>query len=644
MRSNYSMISVAAVALALASPAFAQDAAPVPETEEDDRIIVCCGAFPQTIVVTGARQEVHTLANSVTRVTQADLNRLQLPAISDALARVPGVTVTRNGPIGGFTGVRIRGADAAQTLVIINGTRVADPTSPGGGFDFGNLLAGNIATIDVQRGSNSVTWGSDAIGGVVLIETGGQDGATVEYGSHDTRRANGQYAINGEDFFLTAGGGYFSTDGISGARSGSEADGYRQYAANVSGAIDLTDMLKLSVNGLFANSRLELDGFAPPSFSFGDTAERQDVQEVYASAALSHRIGEFVHGIRFSATDVRRDIVDPSAGTTPTFAARGRTERLAWQGQYDFTRVDLVGGIDHEWSRSRTADSFSSDAGRTAITGLYGNATVRAGYNATLGFGVRHDRHRQFGGNTVFSANARLELTDELALRGSIAEGFKAPTLFQLSATASGFGNPALAPERSRGGDIGLVWQNHAANLRASLFRRDSRNLIDFVGCSGTNPPAICGSGTRPFGTYDNIARSRAEGLEVELSLLPADGLSVHGAYSYINARDRSVGSLNNGNRLARRPEHTATFGADYSHEAFSIGGDVQLVGDSFDDAGNFTRLDGYALVGLRASINVSDEIAVYARVENLFNADYQNAAGYGTYGRTASIGVRARL
>lgn len=643
MRSVFSILPVSAIALALASPAFAQDAV-ASEDDSAEPIIHWHRTIPQTIIVIGAPQALDALANSVTRITQSDLDTVQLPVVSDLLARVPGVTATRNGPFGGFTGVRIRGADAAQTLVIINGIRVSDPTSPGGGFDFGNLLADNIASIDVQRGSNSVTWGSDAIGGVVLISTGGSNRFTAEYGSNDSYRANGQWTVSGDAFRVSAGGGYFSTDGISSARSGTEADGFRQYAANVSGVLDLTDTLNVSVNAIFADGRLDLDGFAPPTFSFGDTAEFQRTQEIYTSAAIQHRLGDFSHRVSFAVADINRDNFDPAAGDAPTFFARGRTERLAWQGRYDAGSVDLVGGVDREWSRSLTGSSFSSDGGRTAITGAYGNAALAAGERLTLGIGARHDDHRQFGGNIVLSGNARFELSDALALRATFAEGFKAPTLFQLSGTSGGFGNPALEPERSRGGDVGVVWAQDGNAIRFSLFRRDSRNLIDFVGCSGPTAPAICGSGTRPFGTYANVARARAQGVEIEMTVQPSAGLTVTGGYSYIDARDRSIGTFNSGNRLARRPAHTALVGVDYRHDAFTLGGDVQLIGDSFDDAGNFTRLDGYALVTVRGSVTVTDQFELFGRVENLFDAAYQNVAGYGAYGRTASIGVRARL
>ena len=68
------------------------------------------------------------------------------------------------------------------------------------------------------------------------------------------------------------------------------------------------------------------------------------------------------------------------------------------------------------------------------------------------------------------------------------------------------------------------------------------------------------------------------------------------------------------------------------------------MVGDSFDDAGNFTRLDGYALFDLRASLPITPNFELFGRVENVWDEQYQTAAGFGTQGRGAFVGLRASL
>src|SRR3546814_19733539 len=93
---------------------------------------------------------------------------------------------------------------------------------------------------------------------------------------------------------------------------------------------------------------------------------------------------------------------------------------------------------------------------------------------------------------------------------------------------------------------------------------------------------------------------------------------------------------------LARRPRETVNLSADYRFPfALSLGGTVSVVGDSYDDAGNVTRLDGYVLAGVRAELPIGERFAFYGRVENLFDARYPTVFGHGTVGRAAYGGGR---
>ena len=111
-----------------------------------------------------------------------------------------------------------------------------------------------------------------------------------------------------------------------------------------------------------------------------------------------------------------------------------------------------------------------------------------------------------------------------------------------------------------------------------------------------------------------------------------------------MDAINRGVGA-NFGNRQALRPQHSASVIADW-HTPFglSVGSSLLLIGDSFDNAANTLRLNGYALVGLRASMPLTDALEVYSRIDNLLNADYTVVAGYNSFGRNATIGVRAKF
>ena len=178
-----------------------------------------------------------------------------------------------------------------------------------------------------------------------------------------------------------------------------------------------------------------------------------------------------------------------------------------------------------------------------------------------------------------------------------------------------------------------------AVEASATYFHRTSFDLIGFASCAQPLT-GICAG--RPFGTYDNIERARAEGVELALKVRPNDALTVSGSYTYLDAKNRALATANYGRRLARRPGSSVTVNADYRWPfGLDTGATITAVGDSFDDASNARRLDGYVLADIRASFPITRAVEVYGRVENLFDARYQTVFNYGQPGRAAYGGVR---
>ncbi len=653
LRRNVLLAGLSALALtSVPDLAWAQDAdagADIQEQEQDAQSAIYTAANIRdeaiTIVATGKNDRVAAQGQSVTVIGDEELSRVQAADILPVLERAPGVTVSRNGPIGGFSAVRIRGSEAEQVLVLIDGVRVNDPSSPGGGFDFSNALAGNISKIELLRGSNSVVWGSQAVGGVIAISTGGQ-GDTInlrgEYGSFDTLNLSGSIARDIGPVSLGISGGYYQTDGYSSFAGGTEADGFDQAYVNARASLDITDGLTAEIRGRYADGRSEIDGFPAPLFAFADTAEFQDTEQWSGYAGLAYTGDNFSLRGGYSISDIDRANFNLAFGSDPGFFSEGRTERAELKGNWDVTdQLAFTFGAESEDSEFTTGPFGAS--GETGIDSAYGLISF-GGNRLNLSAGARVDDHEQFGTEVILGANGSFEIADEWRIKASYGEGFKAPTLFQL---LSNFGNTALNPEKSRSYDIGIEHGFRQSGLYASLtaFQRDTRNQIDFVSCFGVTDP-ICTD--RPFGTYDNVAKARARGFEAELGADVSARFRASAAYSYIDTENLSAGSANLGNVLARRPKHALTLSADWnsreSRDGFNIGADMRLVSDSFDNAANTVALDGYALVTLRASVPFGDMFEAYGRIENLFDADYQTVANFSTAGRAGTVGVRMRF
>lgn len=643
MRSSKYLLLCAA---ALSSPVFAQAA---------DKVVSADPVRDELIVVTATGQAenlTHT-GQSISVVSQEEIARVQAVAVSDVLTRLPGVTVTRNGTPGGFTGVRVRGSGAEQVLVLVDGVKVNDASSPGGGYDFGNLLAGGYGKIELLRGSNSTIWGSQALGGVVAVSTAENDGLAsvqAEGGSFGTWLANASISPDLGPVALDLSGGYYTTDGYSSAEVGSEDDGFRQWHVQGRALTEVTSGLALDLRGRFADSRLDLDGFAPPTYAFGDTDEYQDTQEWSGYAGLNYASDMAELTASYGISNIERENYDRAFPGAPLFTSEGRTERYTLRAIVPFgDALSIHAGGEQEESRYDTGGPSAS----ANITSVYGMVSLDS-EPVHASVGVRRDDHNVFGGETSIGADASVNLFDDWRARASYGEGFKAPTLYQLSDRQYDYGNPDLTPETAKSYDIGIEkgFRQGALHLALTLFQRDTRNLIDFVSCSADI--AICndvdgaGAPLRPFGTYGNVSKARARGVEVELGARIAERLTGQAAYSYVESKNRTADSANFGNDLARRPRHALTTSLDYSFGQVgrgpAIGADLRMVGDSFDDNFNATPLDGYAVVAVRASLPVGEAFELYGRVENLFDEDYQTVAGYSTSGRAGYIGIRARL
>lgn len=606
--------------LVAAVPAAAQDCAADPSN-----CVVVADRLRDTaitVVASGREERVSETGQSISVIGAAELAAVQGPDLARVLERLPGVTTARSGPLGSQTSVFVRGANSQQLLVTLDGVRMDDVAAPSGGFDLGTMLPGGIAKVELLRGSNSVAWGSNAIGGVLALTSERLDGARagVEYGANDTVSADAALGASGDAYSVTASGGYVSSDGISAYAKGAEQDAFRQWRANLRGEVQLAGGLWLDAAGRYADSRIDFDGYPAPLYSFADTPEYQTTRQGSGRIGLRYDAGSLNLRGGAAYSDTRREYFDPTFGTAPNFTTKGRSWRADLTGRAELTQgVTLDFGADSEWTRFATLFDPQQDA-------RLSSGHVLLGYHSGglhLSGGVRLDDHDRFGSHWTFGANGAVELAQDLRLRASYGEGFKAPTLYQLYGYG---GNTALRPERSKAYDAGIELgdRNGTRHVALTLFRRDASQLIDYLWPSG----------------YFNIGATRAEGVELEGGWAIGDNLRARAAYSYVKAVNRA-----NGKDLARRPRNAVTAGLDWTTPlaGLTLGADLRLLSDSYDDAGNFTRLDGYGLVTLRASVPLPGGLELYGRVENLGNVRYQTVAGYGSYGRSAFVGLRGR-
>ncbi len=642
--------SICLAAVAASSAASATDAAHA-IAADGDSIIVTATRAPLTL---------DEVPSSIAVLDKAAIDRAQDIGVTELLLRTPGISISRNGGYGTATSLRIRGAESDHSVVVIDGVKLNDPSSTGGGFNFTNLLAGDIDRIEVLRGPQSILWGSQAIGGVVNIVTASPEKALegsfdLEAGSRETVSARA--AIGGRTGPLAwrIGGQRFTTDGVSShakAFGGIERDGYRNQSVSGRAELALADNVSVDLRGYYSSGRVEFDGFNVDSNDVGKNKEFVG----YAGVNFDLVDGRFRNRIAFAYTDTNRDNFNPDRARPQSFEADGKNKRWEYQGSFDLSdRITAIFGVENERSDFRSRSPSASLAtplpafarGKAELTSAYGQLSVEPLDGLTLNGGVRYDDHNSFGGQTLFAAGGVWRLSTGTVLRASYGEGFKAPSLYQ---QFSEYGNVGLDPEEAHGWEAGI--EQHLLDRKlivgATWFERTTTNQIIYNSCSGTSTNPMCfvpgNPTTRRFGYYSNVARSAAHGVEATAALT-LGGLTLDGNYSWVVAEDRSAGTANFGKWLPRRPRQTANASASYGFDfGLELGAAVRWSGKSYDNASNAQRLGGYTLVDLRAEFALSDAVKLFARAENIFDAQYMTAFRYGSLGRSIYAGIRGRF
>jgi vitamin B12 transporter len=615
-------------------------------------LAAAAAAVDPDIIVTASREpiRIEDTAAAVTIIDQARIEALGAPLAADLLRLTPGISVQGSGSQGSFTQIRIRGAEANHSLVFIDGIQFNDPAA-GNEARFQTFAADGLGQIEVVRGPQSALWGSEAIGGVIALDTpdplgGTRLSATGEYGSLDFRRAAFAGSAGSDTAGVSATASWLKSDGVDifGGGNG-DKDGFENITASLKAVARPGSDGELGIVGRYIRADNEFDGTPPPFFVRADTLDetRTETEAVRAWARLgvaadapwSLKVeGQYLH-----SESRNRD------GATPLNAYRGDRFRVSGQAVRRFavggTKHELIGAVEHEGEEFSTANQaifFVPDQRRTRErTAFVGEFRSDWGAILTTDFAVRHDRFNRFADETTIRASALARLGGGVAVFASYGEGIAQPTFFDLYGfdPNSFIGNPNLKPERSRGIEAGLRYDSARFSASVSGFSNRLRDEILTVFDTSFNSTTINATGKSP-----------RKGIEAQAEFRPVEGLRIGGNYSYIDADEQRAAG---GARLreVRRPKHSGNLFADWSAGRITVGGSLAYVGKRDDtDFDLFVpvKLNDYLLANLRVAYRITDAVEVYGRVENAGGADYQDIFAYETPGRTFYGGLRFRL
>jgi vitamin B12 transporter len=628
--------------LILAAAAAAQPD-PAPEQEPAGTILVTASRLPVPARSTPA---------SATLLDRATIEALDPVLATDLIRLSPGVSVSQSGGPGSQTQVRIRGAEANHSLLFVDGIAFND-LAAGNEPRFETIAASGLGRLEIVRGPQSALWGSEALGGVIAVSTpdplGSARGvAAAEYGSRDSARLYGAYSTGGERSGISATMAWARSDGIDILGGGAgDRDGFENLTASLKGAVRIGSDMEAGAVGRYVRHEAEFDG-TNAFFQRADTAEESVADTKAVRGWLAYGLAEdspWSAKVEAQHLDSRNRNFDSNVHTNDTY---GRRTRLEAQAVHRFDAASghhsLVGAIEREDEDFATRDrqfggvsDRNLDRGRTALIGEWRSSW---GDLLVTDIAVRHDSFNRFKDSTTLRANAVLNLGPAVSLLASYGEGIAQPSFFDLFGFApnSGFvANPDLQPERSRGFEAGVRLKRETFSAELVGFSNDLRSEIveDFS--------------LFPRYTVVNApGTSRRRGLEASADWQPVRGVRLGANYTYLDTRERRTAG-GSALREVRRPRHTANVYGDYEAGPLTLGASLAYVGRRLDSDFDLfpaprVRLGSYVLGSARLGYAFAKHLEAFVRVENAFDAQYQDVVGYDTPGRGVYAGIRIRF
>jgi len=610
------------------------------------------------VAATRSRTAISSVGVSASVLNAADLEDRQTLRLTDALAELPGISTATTGGVGAQSSLFMRGGESRFARVLIDGVPVNEP---GGFFNFGTLLTPDVERVEVVRGSFGTLYGSDALAGVVSLQTAPLDG---------TRRLRG--SAGGGDL----GSSNFAVSGSEkrGALSGSVSLGHSKTDNEGDNADFSSSLFAASFERRFNSDGAILGSFrlntseggtpGPTVFGRPDLDARYKRDLLIGSLASHFRSGSLSHSIRvgFKSDDQLSTNPLDSGSYVPTYGSQkapfassdfpdpngyaNNTDRLfgtyELRGQAGSHSLTGGGDIERETGELGTVGETPLSPKRVSYgaflqdqialsTRVFGTLSARVEHNGSTGTTLVPHASLAW----LAARGAGFELT----LRGSGGAGIKAPSFFESYGTSSfALGNPDLKPERARTFDGGLDLRiGPGLKLQATYFHHQYLDQIAYKIVSFT-----------PFvGTYENLGETRASGIELSGEWRPSSHLRFLSNYTFQDSEIVTSTStdpqLAVGQELRRRPRHQGSITAEASFARATFGATVVSVGDRVDSdflGIGLTENPGFTRLDLRGTVRLHPHARLFATLENATDADYQEVLGYAALPRRFRISL----
>ena len=602
-------------------------------------------SLEEVIVTANRLQQKQTQTGKVITVIGRDvLEKSAGRSVSQVLNTQAGITI--NGALNNLGTVQttyMRGANSGRTLVLIDGIPVSDPSQINNEFDLNLLLVNDVERIEIARGAQSTLYGSDAVAGVINIITNKANvtkplnvKATAVAGSFNTYRGNVQLYGNANKWNYSVRSATISSKGFSTARDtagnkGFDKDGFLGFTNSASVEYKASEQLQLRSFVQYNQYKTSVDegGFRDDR----DFTQRSRTLNTGAGFRFQNKAVTVAGNYMYSES--YRNFLNDSTHA-PGFSKYAQDD---YAGKNQFVELfasiqlgkgfTLLQGADYRFNSFNSQflsissfGPFRSNFRDTSISqqSMYASLLYN-GINEKLNveLGGRLNVHSQYGTNYTYTFNPSYAISNQLRVFGSVATGFKAPSLYQLFSSA---GNPDLKAEKSINYEIGLQHTVNKIRQRLVYFYREIETGLDFDYISFV---------------YYNIPNQVVRGIEYEVSVTPVRNLSITGNYTYLNGNDFVQSRITTADTaysyLLRRPKHHINLNIGYQ---FSNGIYVALQGKYLSnrfDVGGYRKADvqlnDYFIAGAYAEYQWKKHVRFFADAQNIGNTRFTDLHGF---------------
>jgi vitamin B12 transporter len=627
--------SLAAFACAHSGQSLSQTTAPSLTSSEPDTDSVAASDTPnqgsvmlRPIIVTATRNPEPLGAtigdNSV--IERRDIDQTPNASFAQVLSREHGITYVDYGGPQALTTINVRGTNSKQSLVLIDGMRVNSPTN---GLPALNAIPLNaIERIEIVRGAASSLYGADAIGGVINVITRQPGDSPLQMqvdagaGTYATSQYNMSLSGSENNFSFSVYGGYEQSKGFDATNgdypfaTAPDSDSY--YESNIGGSLGYEWSPGQIVRVQTLQSRINggYDTFDP----FFNDRSIQTLSNTILSTQnqINDRWSSTVSASFFGEKNQTQN--DPSSAGNGYF--QSRQEQYTWMNRIDLTRDQTLNlGVER---LNQSVDAFSYGSSVDYTNSTVGTNSLMASYTGQWGIhsvqaSLRNDDNSQYGNFTTGSLGYAIEFIANWRASVMANTAFRAPNFNELY--FPGFGNPDLAPERSRNVELGLRYSHSDGEVGLTAFYNRISDLI--VSQAPTYIP-------------QNIDTAVIKGLSLTALHQIGNATSVNASYDLLSPYNTTNSAL-----LPFNAQRVLRVGATHKMGELTLDGDWFVTSSRRD--GIYT-LGGYGLLNVGASYAVSDKVSIQLQWSNVLAKNYTLVRGYNTPGSNVFFNIKLTL